>query len=137
MGYTEEQKPITKLEKKLWTSANKLLPALEELENLDKSQKGKTLFIDAREMGEMINRRQRRLTETFHRFRIADLSEIAKHDYILTPGRYVGVAEEEDDGIPFAEKMAELTAKLGEQFAESHHLEKEIRKNLSVLGWKI
>jgi type I restriction enzyme M protein len=49
----------------------------------------------------------------------------------------VGVAEEEDDGVPFAEKMAALTATLGEQFEESHRLEGEIRKNLSTLGWTI
>jgi type I restriction enzyme M protein len=67
----------------------------------------------------------------------ATTEEIAKQEYILTPGRYVGVAEEEDDGIPFSEKMGALTATLGEQFAESAKLEEEIRKNLSTLGWKI
>jgi len=55
----------------------------------------------------------------------------------LTPGRYVGVAEEEDDGVPFAEKMAELSATLKEQFEESHRLEDEIRKNLGVLGYEV
>jgi type I restriction enzyme M protein len=54
---------------------------------------------------------------------------------VLTPGRYVGVEEQEDDGMPFEEKMAELTATLYEQFEEAHRLEAEIRKNLEVLGY--
>jgi len=68
---------------------------------------------------------------------VATTEEIAKQEYILTPGRYVGVAEEEDDGVPFVEKMATLTATLGEQFVESVRLEGEIRKNLSALGYEI
>ena len=137
--------------------ANTQIPASIWILNRDKAQKGKTLFIDAREMGHMINRRQRTLStediaaisDAFHRFRhgesveepgrfhAADLAEIAKHDYILTPGRYVGVPEEEDDGVPFEEKMRTLTAELKEQFEESHRLEEAIRKNLAALGWKI
>lgn len=62
---------------------------------------------------------------------------IAKHDFVLTPGRYVGAADEEDDGEPFAEKMARLTAILGKQFELSTDLEKEIRKNLAGLGYEI
>ena len=106
----------------------------------------------------MLDRKQKAFSEddikgiadTFHKFRktegyedvageyyAATTEGIAKQEYILTPGRYVGVAEEEDDGVPFAEKMATLTATLGEQFEESHRLESEIRKNLSTLGWKI
>ena len=54
---------------------------------------------------------------------------------MLTPGRYVGVEEQEDDGVPFEEKMAELTAKLYDQFEESRRLEAEIRKNIGVLGF--
>lgn len=64
------------------------------------------------------------------------IEEIEKHDFVLTPGRYVGAVEEEDDGIPFAEKMATLTAKLSEQFAESATLEAEIKKNLAGLGYE-
>lgn len=53
---------------------------------------------------------------------------------MLTPGRYVGAQEQEDDGEPFAEKMARLTGQLREQFAESQRLEVEIKSNLSALG---
>jgi type I restriction enzyme M protein len=67
----------------------------------------------------------------------ASLADITKHDFVLTPGRYVGAADEEDDGIPFAEKMATLTEKLREQFAESAKLEAEIKKNLMGLGYEL
>ena len=75
------------------------------------------------------------MAEMFHKFKNAEgyedvageyyaatTEEIAKQEYILTPGRYVGVAEEEDDGVPFSEKMELLTTTLGEQFAESARL---------------
>jgi type I restriction enzyme M protein len=65
----------------------------------------------------------------------ATLDEIAKHDFVLTPGRYVGAPEEEDDGEPFAEKMARLTGQLKGQFAESDRLEDEINKSLRELGF--
>ncbi len=137
--------------------SNTQIPACIWILNRNKFQKGKTLFIDAREVGYMIDRKQRAfshedikaIAEKFQAFRngedvnepgkyyAASTEEIAKQDYILTPGRYVGVAEEEDDGVPFSEKMAELTAKLKEQFEASHRLEAEIRKNLSALGWEI
>ena len=61
--------------------------------------------------------------------------EIREHGYVLTPGRYVGAAEIEDDGIPFEEKMAELSATLYEQFAEADQLEAAIKKNLETLGY--
>lgn len=138
--------------------SNTQIPASIWILNKNKPQKGKTLFIDAREMGHMISRKQRafskedikEIADTFHKFRsgkdyenipgkyyAATTEEIAKQDYILTPGRYVGVAEEEDDGVPFNEKMAELTAKLKEQFKESARLEEEIRKNLAGLGYEV
>jgi type I restriction enzyme M protein len=60
---------------------------------------------------------------------------IQKHDYVLTPGRYVGAAAEEDDGEPFAEKMVRLTGQLKTQFEESDRLEGEIKKNLAGLGF--
>jgi len=60
----------------------------------------------------------------------ADLTEIASHGYVLTPGRYVGAEEVEDDGEPFEEKMARLVAQLEEQFVEGASLEKRIRTNL-------
>ena len=65
------------------------------------------------------------------------LDEIAKHDYVLTPGRYVGAVAEEDDGEPFADKMARLTAQLKTQFAESDKLETEIKNNLNSLGYPL
>ena len=63
------------------------------------------------------------------------LEEISKHDYVLTPGRYVGAVEIEDNGEPFDGKMRRLTATLDRQFAESAKLEKTIRQNLSKLGY--
>ena len=65
------------------------------------------------------------------------LEQLQKHDYVLTPGRYVGAADEIEDGEPFAEKMARLTGQLKIQFAESDRLEGEIKKNLMGLGYDI
>ena len=122
-----------------------------------KRQKGKTLFIDARKMGTMVTRKLRELTQediariagTYSAFAegrleeikgfcaVADLQEIAKQDYILTPGRYVGIEEQEEDGEPFEQKMGRLTAELGELFAKSHELEGEIRRQLGAIGYEI
>ena len=66
-----------------------------------------------------------------------NLEGIKKHDYVLTPGRYVGAADEEDDGEPFADKMARLTSTLKTQFEESDRLEVEIKKNLAGLGYDV
>lgn len=119
---------------------------------------GKTLFIDARQIGYMKDRVLRdftaddiaKITDTFHNWqsgtdyedqaafcKSASLADIEKNDFVLTPGRYVGAAEIEDDGIPFGEKMANLTAKLKVQFAESDRLEAEIKKNLAGLGYEL
>ena len=124
----------------------------------DKVQTGKTLFIDARNMGEMVTRAVRELTEadilkiasTFDQFRagtledekgfcaVRSIEDIAAQDFILTPGRYVGIAEqEEEDGEPFEEKMARLTAELSGLFKESHRLEEEIRKQLKTIGFEL
>lgn len=123
----------------------------------NKKQKGKTLFIDARKMGTMVNRRLREMTDediarisaTFVAFdegKLEDvkgycaavsMEDIAKQDYILTPGRYVGIEEQEDDGEPFEEKMARLTGELSEMFKRSHELEGEIRKRLGAIGYDI
>ena len=65
----------------------------------------------------------------------ATLDEIKSHHYVLTPGRYVGAEELEDDGIPFEDKMAELSATLYEQMREGAELDSEIRRNLEVLGY--
>ena len=123
----------------------------------NKKQKGMTLFIDARKMGTMVSRKLRELTDediqkiasTYNAFvdgtledekgfcAAADMQEIAKQDYILTPVRYVGIEEQEDDGELFEEKMGRLTAELSELFAKSHELEGEIRKQLGAIGYEI
>lgn len=125
--------------------------------NRNKKQKGKTLFIDARELGTMVSRKLRELkqedidkiAETFEAFNkgelkeelgfsaIADIEKIKENDYILTPGRYVGFKPEEDDGIPFEEKMEKLTKELDELFQESDKLEDEIRSNLRGIGFEL
>ena len=123
----------------------------------NKKQKGKTLFIDARKMGTMVSRKNREMTgeditkiaatfEAFSEGTLEDVKgfcaavstdEIAKQDYILTPGRYVGIEEQEDDGEPFDEKMARLTGELSVMFKRSHELEDEIRKRLGAIGFEI
>lgn len=123
----------------------------------NKKQKNKTLFIDARKMGTMVTRKLRELTdediaklaETYKAYAQGTLEDvkgfctvkttedIAAQDYILTPGRYVGIEEQEDDGEPFEEKMARLTSELSEMFKKSHELEEEIRKNLGAIGYEI
>ena len=65
------------------------------------------------------------------------IEDIRAHSHVLTPGRYVGAEDIEDDGEPFDEKMKRLTAKLDEQFAENAMLEQAIKKNLKGLGYKI
>jgi type I restriction enzyme M protein len=123
-----------------------------------RERKGEILFIDARNMGKMIDRRHRDLTEedidkitkTYHAWRgekgsgkyedvlgfckSAELKDVEKNNFILTPGRYVGIPEEVDDGEPFEEKMKRLMKELKEQFNESERLEKEIKKNLEKVG---
>lgn len=67
---------------------------------------------------------------------VATIQEIAKQDYILTPGRYVGIEEQEDDGESFEKKMKRLTSELSEMFAKSHELEDEIREKLGEIGFE-
>lgn len=67
----------------------------------------------------------------------AQLEEIREHEYILTPGRYVGIEEAEADDEPFDEKMTRLTEELAEMFAKSHHLEEEIKQRLGAIGYEI
>ena len=125
--------------------------------NKSKKQSGKTLFIDARKMGVMVTRKLRELTDaeiqkmadTYNAFAdgslenekgfcaVVDTAEIAKQDYILTPGRYVGIEEQEDDGEPFDQKMTRLTSELSELFAKSHELESEIKNKLKAIGYGI
>ena len=68
---------------------------------------------------------------------VATTEEIAKRDYILTPGRYVGIEEQQDDGEPFEEKMARLTSELSDLFVQSHKLEAEIKEKLGAIGYEI
>ncbi len=122
-----------------------------------KKQKGKTCFIDARKMGSMVSRRLRELSpddiallaHTFEQFEagtledkkgfcaVATTAEIAKQDFILTPGRYVGIEEQADDGEPFDAKMNRLTAELSSLFEQSRTLESEIRANLKSIGYEL
>lgn len=123
----------------------------------DKKQTGQTLFIDARDMGAMKTRKLRELTDAdiariagaFDAFErgelreeagfsaIASIEQIAAQDFILTPGRYVGLAEREEDGEPFDDKMKRLTGELSELFAQSRALEEEIRKQLASIGYSL
>ena len=68
---------------------------------------------------------------------VATTEEIAKQDYILTPGRYVGIEEQQDDGEPFEEKVDRLTKELSELFQKSHELEAQIRERLRNIGYEI
>lgn len=116
------------------------------------------LFVDARNLGTMINRRNKELTDndialiagTYHNWRnqggayedragfckAATLEEVSQNNYVLMPGRYVGTQEQENDGVPFAEKMNALTAKLAEQFSRGAELERSIRENLKGIGYE-
>ena len=134
------------------------IPVCIWLFNRDKKHKGQTLFIDARKMGDMVNRRLRELSDedikkianTYIAWqnedgyedvqgycKVASIDEIKEHDYILTPGRYVGIEEVEDDGEPFEEKMDRLTTTLANQFKKSRELEEEIRKQLGGIGYEL
>jgi len=120
----------------------------------NRNRKGETLFIDARKMGVLIDRVHRDLTDediakiadTYHTWKLgkkyqdisgfcksSTLKEIQEQGYVLTPGRYVGAAELEEDDEPFEQKMARLTKELETQFEESDNLQKTIRKNLKSL----
>jgi len=125
-----------------------------------RDRRGQTLFIDARKLGTMIDRVHRELTDddirkiadTYHAWRgdksittkykdvpgfckSATLDDIRHHGHILTPGRYVGAAEVEDDGEPFEQKMARLTAELKKQQEEAARLDQLIRANLEDIGY--
>jgi type I restriction enzyme M protein len=123
-----------------------------------KERSGEVLFIDARNMGTMVSRKLREMTKddiqkiasTVESWqendgyedeagfcKSATLEDIKKNDYILTPGRYVGLPEEEDDGIPFEEKMESLTSELSGLFAEGRRLEEEVREQLKGIGWDV
>ena len=123
----------------------------------NKKQKGKTVFIDARNLGHMVDRKHRDFTDddiqkiakTFEAFQegtlenekgfcaVVETKASAEQDYILTPGRYVGIEDKEEDSEPFEEKMERLTTELSELFKQSHVLEEEIKQRLEEIGFEI
>ncbi|MFA5162767.1 MAG: class I SAM-dependent DNA methyltransferase [Elusimicrobiales bacterium] len=127
--------------------------------NGDRKRTGEVLFIDASEVGYMKDRTHRGFREediatiagTYHEWRkrnskykdikgfckSATLADIEKHSFVLTPGRYVGIEDEVDDGIPFETKIATLTKKLSEQMSQEKKLNDEIKKQLSSIGIKL
>jgi type I restriction enzyme M protein len=124
-----------------------------------RDRRGQVLFIDARKMGVLVDRTRRELTDeeiqkiavTYHAWRgepeageyadvagfckSATLEDIRKHGHVLTPGRYVGAAAQEDDGEPFTEKMQRLAAQWREQRTEAAWLDALIEANLKELGY--
>ena len=125
-----------------------------------RDRSGETLFIDARNTGSMVSRIHKELTaddiaciaRTYHAWRgeekdgeyqdvagfckSAVLTDIQANDYVLTPGRYVGAAEVEDDGIPFETKMTKLSQTLFKQMTQTEELDEAIRNNLALLGYQ-
>ena len=124
-----------------------------------RDRRGEVLFVDARNMGHLIDRRHKELTDedikkisdVYHAWRgeggkysdvkgfckVVKLEEIRKHEHILTPGRYVGAEDVAEDGEEFDKKMKRLTSELSEQFKKSNELEEEIRKNMKGIGYDI
>lgn len=129
------------------------------LGNGDRKRTGEILFIDATEMGFMADRTHKEFTDedmqkisgTYHEWRQMDnkyedikgfcksatLAEVQKHGYVLTPGRYVGIADGEKDSESFEEKMKRLTFMLKEQMAEEEQMNKEIKSQLKKVGFEI
>ena len=127
--------------------------------NGDRKRSGEILFIDAGEVGFMEDRTHKlfndediqKVAGTYHEWRAKNgkyedikgfcksvkLEEIKKHNYVLTPGRYVGIADEEGDGIPFEEKITELTGKLKMQIEEEKKLNEKIKESLESIGFEI
>ena len=123
----------------------------------NKKQKGKTLFIDARKLRTMVTRKLRELTDediskianAYNAYvegtiedekgfcAVASTEEIAKQEYILTPGRYVGIEEQQEDDEPFEEKMTRLTKELSGLFEKSHELELNVREQIAKIGYKL
>jgi type I restriction enzyme M protein len=125
--------------------------------NGDRKRTGEILFIDASQLGFMEDRTHRgfadedvaRISKTYHEWRKKDgkyedikgfcksasMDEVKKHNFTLTPGRYAGITDEVDDGIPFEEKMNKLTSTLKVQMEEEKHLDEEIKKQLSNIGF--
>ncbi len=127
--------------------------------NQDRKRLNEILFIDASEVGHLEDRTHRvftdedinKIAETYHEWRnvegkyqdikgfckSANLEEVDKNNFVMTPGRYVGIPDEVDDGIPFETKIAELTKRLSEQMAKEQELNQEIKKQLEKVGFKL
>ncbi len=121
-----------------------------------RNRSNEILFIDARNLGQMVNRKNKKLgdedlakiSETYHSWRNLDgkyedipgfcksssLEEVEANNFVLTPGRYVGAEDIEDDGILFEEKVATIISSLSEQFAKSIELQERIKGNLAKIG---
>ena len=120
-------------------------------------RKNEILFIDARRLGTMVTRKHRELSDdeiklvadTYHKWKydqgyvdvqgfckVSQLDEVRQHEYILTPGRYVGLEEAKVDSEPFDDKMQRLTSELAEMFAKSNHLQDEVRQKLGSIGFE-
>ena len=122
-----------------------------------RDRRGAILFIDARKLGQMVDRTRKEFSDeditkiagTYHAWRgepganvyedasgfckVATLEETREHNHVLTPGRYVGAAEAETDGVPFKVRFAELKETLAEQFAEAEELNVHIQKKLEKI----
>lgn len=127
--------------------------------NKARDRRGEILFIDASELGYMLDRRNRTFTEkdiaqvanTYHEWmkqgsnyqdikgfcKSTSLAEVRKHNYVLTPGRYVGIPDEADEGLLFEQQMAALTAELSEQMEAAEALDAEIRSQLAKMGFEL
>jgi len=125
----------------------------------NRDRKGEMLFIDASELGFMVNRSSRAFSEveiskvadTYHEWKkvggsygdrkgfckSASLVEIEKHNFVLTPGRYVGIPDEVEDEVSFDDRMSDLTIALGEQMREGQLLDEEIKKQLLKVGFSV
>ena len=129
-------------------------------QNSKKEHKNEILFIDARDIGHMVSRTLKefsdediqKVAQTYHAWRgtsdkpyediagfckVANLEEVKNNEYILTPGRYVGLADVEEDEEPFEQKMERITSELSEQFAKSKELEDQIRTSMEGLGYGV
>ena len=125
--------------------------------NRNKKQKGSTLFINASNLGTMVTRKLRELlsediykiANVYHNYqngtnyedvpgfcKKSSIDDINSNDYVLTPGRYVGTEEIEDDGIPFEEKMKKLTEELYNQMEVSNKLDEEIKNILGTINYE-
>lgn len=126
--------------------------------SVKRDRRGETLFIDARNLGFMKDRVLRdftnddiaKIADVFHAWQSgtgyedekgfcfsAKLEDMQKHDFVLTPGRYVGAVDAEEDGEPFPEKMQRLTSELNSLFEQSSQLQQAIKANLAELGYDI